>query len=230
MAISRVDDQEAMPSGAASTVTVSGLTGVANGDLVLHFFAQLNASATVTEPVSGLTVRGDATSGSNLGGRIRSRIAASEPGSYVWTTSATPKLGAWAGAYRGLDGTTPVAAASMVAGTSGTTQTTPAVDVPAGGWLVYGVATRHAPGAAGVAAWSSSAGGEAKRADLATNAGSADITLAVWDSGGPLSAATGVTRTLTSSISEGNAVVFAIVLKPDSTTPAVEPAPGIPIF
>ncbi|QLQ38000.1 hypothetical protein [Micromonospora robiginosa] len=219
-----------MPTGAQSTVTVSGLTGVVNGDLVLHFFAQLNASATVTEPVSGLTVRGDATSGANLGGRIRSRVAASEPGSYVWTTSATPKLGAWVGAYRGLDVTTPVAAASMVAGVSGTSQTTPAVDVPAGGWLVYGVATRHAPGAAGASTWSSSASGEAERAELATNAGSADVTLAVWDSGGPLTAATGVTRTLTSSLSEGNAVVFAIALKPDAAAPAVEPAPGIPIF
>jgi hypothetical protein len=184
----------------------------------------------VTEPVTGLTVRGDASSGSNLSGRLRSRIAASEPSSYAWTTTATPKQGAWAAAYRGLDAATPVSAASMVAGVSGTTQTTPAVDVPAGGWLVYGVATRHAPGAVGLSTWSSSASGEAKRAELATNAGSADITLAVWDSGGPLSATTGATRTLTSSISEGNAVVFAVALNPDAASTAAEPMPGVPIF
>ncbi|SBT63917.1 hypothetical protein GA0070622_0885 [Micromonospora sediminicola] len=233
MAISRVDDQENVPSGSATSNPLPALTGVADGDLLVHLFGLLSTSATVTEPVAGLTVRGDATSGTNLGGRIRTKTAASEPASYTWGISTAVKSAAWAGAYRGLDATAPVAAASMVAGTAGTTQTTPAVTVPEGGWLVYGVITRHAPGAAGVTTWSSSAGGDPKRADAATNAGSADITMAVWDSGGPLAAASGVTRTLTSSGSEGNAVVFAIALKPDSTTPppaASEPAPGIPIF
>ncbi|SBT64210.1 hypothetical protein GA0070622_1180 [Micromonospora sediminicola] len=233
MAISRVDDQENVPSGSTTSNPVPALTGVVDGDQLVHLFGLLSASATVTEPVAGLTVRGDATSGTNLGGRIRTKTAASEPTSYTWgiSTGGAVKNAAWAGAYRGLDATTPVTAASMVAGTSGTTQTTPAVDVPEGGWLVYGVVTRHAPGAAGVATWSSSAGGDTKRADAATNAGSADITMAVWDSGGPMAAATGVTRTLTSSLSEGNAVVFALALKPASITPpAAEPAPGIPIF
>lgn len=232
MAISRVDDQGVMPSGAQAGCTVPGLGGVLNGDFVLHLFAMLNTTATVTEPAAGLTVRGDASSGSNLSARLRSRTAASEPATYDWLTNATPKQGAWAAAYRGVDPAAPVAAAQMVAGVAGTTQTTPPVDVPAGGWLVYGVATRHTPGAAGASAWSSSAASEARRMNLATNAGSADITMAVFDSAGSLSAATGVTRTLTSSMSEGNAVVFAIVLRSAAApvAPFVEPTPGLPVF
>lgn len=232
MPISRVDDQEVMPSSAQLGCTVPGLAGVLDGDFVLHLFAMLNSTATVTEPVTGLTVRGDASSGSTLAARLRSRSAASEPASYGWVTSTSLKQGAWAGAYRGVDAASPVAAAQMVAGVAGTTQTTPPVDVPAGGWLVYGVATRHTPGAAGVAIWSTSATSETKRMDLATNAGSADITMAVFDSGGALSSTTGATRNLTSSMSEGSAVVFAIALRPAAApvAPFVEPAPGLPVF
>ncbi|MGC4886710.1 hypothetical protein [Micromonospora sp. DT227] len=232
MPISRVDDQEIMPPGAQSGCTVPGLSGVVDGDFVVHLFAMLHTSATVTEPVPGLATRGDASSGSNLSARLRSRRAASEPASYDWLTNATPKQGAWAGAYRGVDPTAPVAAAQMVAGVAGTVQTTPPVDVPAGGWLVYGVASRHIPGAAGIANWSSSTVGEARRASLATNAGSADLTMSVFDSAGSLSAATGLTRTLTSSMTEQNAVVFAIVLRPAAAlaTPFAEPTPGMPVF
>lgn len=232
MPISRVDDQEVMPAGAQAGCTVPGLSGVLDGDFVLHLFAMLNSTATVTEPVPGLTVRGDASSGGNLSARLRSRTAAAEPAEYDWQTSATPKQGAWSAAYRGVDPTAPVVAAQMVAGVAGTAQTTPPVDVPAGCWLVYGVATRHTPGAAGVASWSSSGASDARRMSMATNAGSADITMAVFDSAGPLPAATGVTRTLTSSMTEQNAVVFAIVLRPAAApvAPFTDPTPGMPVF
>lgn len=233
MPISKVDDQEVMPSGAQLSCAVPGLAGVVDGsDFILHLFAVLSATPTVTEPVAGLTVRGDATSGTNLSARLRSRFAAAEPSSYTWGTGTSLKQGAWAGAYRGVDPASPVAAAQMVAGVAGTTQTTPPVDVPAGGWLVYGVATRHTPGAAGVATWSSSAPTEAKRMNLATNAGSADITMAVFDSGGPLSASAGATRNLISSMSENSAVVFAIALRPAAApvAPFVDPTPGLPVF
>ncbi|WP_047893244.1 hypothetical protein [Micromonospora sp. RV43] len=232
MPISRVDDQEVMPAGAQPGCTVPGLTGVVDGDFVLHLFAMLSTTATVAEPVPGLTVRGDASSGSSLSARLRSRAAAAEPATYDWGLGTSVKNAAWAAAYRGVDPAAPVAAAQMVAGVAGATQTTPPVDVPNGGWLVYGVATRHTPGAAGVASWSSSAPSEARRANLATNAGSADITMAVFDSAGSLSAATGVTRTLTSSMSEQNAVVFAIVLRPAAApiAPFADPTPGLPVF
>ena len=119
----------------------------------------------------------------------------------------------------------------VVTGVSGTTQTTPAVNVPEGGWLVYGVATRHTPAGIGLSTWSSSTAGETKLAELATNSGAADITMAVFDSGGPMPATTGATRTLTSSISEGTAVVFAVALRPSaSAAGAGELVLGLPLF
>ncbi|WP_431881811.1 hypothetical protein [Micromonospora chalcea] len=163
--------------------------------------------------------------------RAQQAMSVSEASSYTWATNASPKTGAWAGAYRGLHATTPISAAAVTAGVSSAVQTTPPVNVPAGGWLVYGVAARHTPGAVGVSSWSTSATGEAKRADLATNSGSSDITIAVFDSGGPLSATTGATRTLTSTIAETNAVVFAVALNPASTTgTGTDAVLGIPVF
>lgn len=156
-----------------------------------------------------------------------------EPSQYHWASSLQVKMGGWAGAYRGLDSADPVAAAAIVAGASDTaTVTTPPVTVPQGGWLVYGVATRHTPGALGASAWSTSGSGEVRRAGLATNAGSADITVAVFDSNGPLPAAVGVTRTLTSTLTEGQSVVFAVALRP-AAGGSGDPLPallGLPVF
>ncbi|MDG4801729.1 hypothetical protein [Micromonospora sp. WMMD980] len=243
MAISRVNDNAAMPSGSATALSVPAPSGVASGDLLLSLFGLLNASTTVTEP-AGWTQQGGVSvaMGTNLAARLRSKVAGTEPASYDWSIPSAVKLGGWVGAYRGLDATSPIADVAVVAGAASTTQATPSVSVPEGGWLVYGVVTRHAPGAAGLSTWRSSAASEAKRAELATNAGSADITLAVFDSGDPL-AAGAATRTLTSSLTEQNAVVFAVALKPAATTPppvdpppvdpppaATELRPGLPIF
>src|SRR5690606_30390867 len=121
--------------------------------------------------------------------------------------------------YSGVDTTTPVYdSATAAAAAAGTSHTTPAVDVPEQGWLVYGTVTRHAPGAAGVSSWTSSDGGTL-RYQAASNAGSADITICVWDSG-PLSAALGVTRTLTFTLTEDRATLFAVALLPAAAPPA----------
>jgi hypothetical protein len=153
-----------------------------------------------------------------------------EPTQYHWASSLQVKMGGWVGAYRGVDLTSPVAGAAITAGASDTTTvTTPPVNVPANGWLIFGVATRHTPGALGSSVWSSNVGTDVRRAGLATNAGSADISMAVFDSNGPLAAGTGVTRTLTSTLTEGTSVVFAVALRPASSGD-IQPVPGIPLF
>ncbi|MEU0078577.1 hypothetical protein ABZY58_11825 [Micromonospora tulbaghiae] len=150
-----------------------------------------------------------------------------EPATYHWDTNASPKTGAWVGAYRGVDPAAPVVAAQVVAGAAGTSQNTPPVTVPDGGWLVYGVATRHTPGAIGATTWSTS-DTATELAELATNSGSSDLTMAVWDAG-PLPAGT-YTRTLTSSQAEGNAVVFALALRPTAGSADTQPVLGLPLF
>lgn len=214
MAITRINDAEAIST--TTTLSVAAPPGLAAGDLLVSLFGMLAdaAGAAAIEPAAW-TPRGDVSSGTNLSSRLRTKVAtASEPATYDWTLSRAVKNGGWVSAFRGVDTSNPVAAVQMVAGPAGTAQVTPAVDVPEGGWLIYGVLTRHAPGGVGSSQWSNGLETEPERAQVATNAGTEDITLAVYDSGGPMAAATGVTRTLTSSIAESNAVVFAIVLRP----------------
>lgn len=236
MAITHISSAATMPASASASNTVTAPAGVVADDLLVALFGLLSSTVVVTDP-SGFTAEGEQANGTNLRARVLTRVAGAEPASYVWTLATALKTAAWIGAYAGVHPTTPIHDFALGAGSSSATFATPAVDVTDGGWLIYGVVTRHTPGALGVATWSTDGSGDAERWDSATNAGSADITAAVYDSGAAMDAASAVTRTLTSSLTEGVAVTFALSLTPaDAPTPdpgggsSTEPRPGVPVF
>lgn len=231
-----VADGENINTSAATALSVPAPSGVAAGDFLVSWFGWLSTVVTATAPETFTAVDADASDGTNLTGRALYRTAGTEPSSYAFGVSSAVKAAAWVGAYRGVHPETPIADWALAAGDEGTSHATPAVDVPAGGLLVYGAVTRHTPGGAGVVTWSSSGTDPAERYDAASNAGSADITFAVFDSGTTFASAdTGVTRTLTSSGTVDHVVVFALALAPASPPPGAgggettEPTLGLPV-
>lgn len=231
-----VADGQAMNAAAATSLPVTAPAGVLDDDHLVAFFGWLSTTVVASSPAAFTQLGADEANGTNLSARLLHREAASEPASYAFGVSSAVKAAAWVGAYRNVDPDSPIHDWAVADSAAGTSHATPAVDVPDGGWLVYGVVTRHTPGGAGVVTWSSSGTAPAERYDAASNAGSADITIAVYDSGAALAEATGVTRTLTSSASVANAVVFAVSLKPGVAPPGgggggatTVPTPGIPV-
>lgn len=233
-AIEHVADAHAMNPSAATSLSVAAPAGLQAGDLLISWFGWLSTTVTPSSP-AGFTNLADQADGTNLTARLSYRIAASEPATYAYGVSSAVKNAGWVGAYRGVHATAPIADWAVAPGDSGTAHVTPAVDVPAGGWIVYGVVTRHT-GGIGVATWTSSGTAPNERYDAASNSGSADITMAVYDSGVFAAAATNVTRTVTSSLTEATLALFAVALAPGSppapgpgggTTTA--PTPGVPV-
>lgn len=229
-----VADGQNINTAAATSLPVTAPAGVVDGDLLVGWFGWLSTTVTASQPAE-FTVLGSQADGSSLTGRILHRTAASEPASYAFAVSSAVKAAAWVGAYRGVDPAAPIYDWALTPGDEGTSHTTPAVDVPAGGWLVYGAVTRHTPGATGATTWTSSGTDPQERYEAASNAGSADITFVVYDTGVALDAAADVTRTLTSSQAEDALALFAVALKPDATPPGgggeetTTPTPGLPI-
>lgn len=234
--IEHVADAHNMNKSAATSLPVTALAGISDGDLLVSWFGWLSTIVTATSPASFVQDGADTSDGSNLTARVLHRTASGEPASYSFGVSSAVKASAWVGAYRNIDPDEPIYDSAIAAGSAGTSHTTPAVDVPAGGWIVYGAVTRHTPGGAGVVTWSSSGTDPQERYDDASNAGSADITMCVFDTGAALDAATGVTRTLTSSAAIDSVVTFAVALRPAEAPPGsggsgttTAPTPGIPI-
>lgn len=229
-----VDDGQAMNTSAATALPVPTPPGVLDGDHLVAFFGWLSTTVTGISPATFAPLGADTPDGSNLTARILHRTASGEPASYAFGVSSAVKAAGWVGAYRGVHPTEPIYDFAIVGLASTTSHVTPAVDVPAGGWLIYGAVSRDTPGGAGLVTWTSSGTAPAERYDAASNSGSADITMAVYDSGAALSAATNVTRTLTSSAALDNVVAFAIALKPATPPPGsggatTIPTPGIPV-
>ena len=229
-----VADGQAMNTSAATALPVTAPADVEDGDHLVAFFGWLSSVVTATAPAGFAQLGADTPDGTNLTARLLHREAASEPASYAFAVSSAVKAAAWVGAYRGVDPDAPIYDWAIAAGAGTTSHVTPAVDVPDGGWLIYGAVTRDTPGGGGVVTWTSSGSAPAERYDAASNAGSADITMAVFDSGAALSEATGVTRTLTSSAALDNVVAFAVALKPAVEPPGAGgattiPTPGIPV-
>lgn len=230
-----VADGQNMNASAATALPITAPPGLLDGDHLVSFFGWLSSVVTATHPATFTQLGSDTPDGSNLTARLLHRAANAEPASYAFGVSSAVKNAGWVGCYRNVDPDAPIYDYAIAALASTTSHVTPAVDVPEGGWIVYGVVTRDTPGGAGVVTWTSSGTAPAERYDAASNAGSADITMAVYDSAGPLSAATGVTRTLTSSAALDNVVAFAVALKPSATPPGgggatTVPTPGIPLF
>jgi len=212
MAITFVDDTGGISATSVTSLTLALPTGVADGDMLVALFGIINQTSAITDPASlaaALLATQDA--GANTRTRGYARRASAEGTSYQWTLSSAIKNAGWIGAYRGVDAVTPLADWASASSPSGTAHATPAVDVPAGGWLISGVISRHAPGAAGVTTWSTSAGGDVQRYTAASNAGTSDVTIAVFDSAAALSAGS-YTRTLTASQTEGQVAVWAFAL------------------
>lgn len=229
-----VADGQAMNTSAATSLPVTAPAGVADGDRLVSFFGWLSTTVTANSPAAFTQLGADTSDGSNLSARLLHRTAASEPASYAFGVSSAVKNAAWVGCYRNVHPTEPIYDFAIADGSSGTSHATPAVDVPAGGWIVYGAVTRHTPGGGGTVTWTSSGTSPQERYDAASNAGSADITMAVYDTGTALDAATGVTRTLTSSATVGNVATFAVALTPAVAPPGsggetTVPTPGLPI-
>lgn len=229
-----INDGQAMNPSAATALPVTAPADMANGDRLVSFFGWLSTTVTGNSPATFTQLGVDTSDGSNLTARILHRLAASEPASYAFGVSSAVKAAAWVGCYRNVHPTEPIYDFAIAALASTTSHVTPAVDVPAGGVLVYGAVTRDTPGGAGVVTWTSSGTAPQERYDAASNSGSADITMAVYDSGAPLDAAIGVTRTLTSSAALDNVVAFAIALNPAVPPPGasgetIVPTPGLPV-
>lgn len=232
-----VADGQAMNTSAATALPVPAPADVEDGDRLVSWFGWLSTIVTASHPASFTQLGTDVSDGTNLTARILHREAASEPASYAFGVSSAVKGAGWVGAYRNVDPDAPIYDWAIAAGAGTTSHPTPAVDVPDGGWIVYGAVTRETPGGAGVTTWTSSGTAPAERYDAASNSGSADITMCVFDTGTALDAATGVTRTLTSSAAVDNVVTFAIALKPAEAPPGgggggptTVPTPGIPLF
>ncbi len=229
-----VNDGQAMNTSAATALPVTAPAAVADGDHLVSFFGWLSTTVTGNSPATFAQLGADTSDGSNLTARLLHRAAAGEPASYAFGVSSAVKNAAWVGAYRNVDPDAPIYDWAIAALASTTSHVTPAVDVPDGGWLIYGAVTRDTPGGAGVVTWTSSGTSPAERYDAASNSGASDITMAVYDSGASLDAATNVTRTLTSSAALDNVVAFAVSLKPETPPPGAGgattiPTPGIPV-
>lgn len=214
MAIEHVADAHTLNGTSTTSNTVDKPVGTIDGDALVAFFGMISQTPTITDPVALVPDQlGQQDDGSNLRTRGYAKVASGEPATYVWSLTSSIKNAAWLGAYRGVDPDDPVADWASAPGDAGTEHDSPEVTVPDGGWLITAVVTRHAPGGAGVATWTTDEGGDAERWDAASNAGSADITVAVWDSDGPLAAGTH-SRTLTSTETEDLIAVWSIALKP----------------
>lgn len=100
---------------AASGTTLTGTipAGLVNGDLMVAFVG-LRPTRSVVTPPTGWTLRSSSTgAGSEPGIACYTKVAASESGSYVWTTSATDvatvSISAYSGAVVGAVSTVGVA-------------------------------------------------------------------------------------------------------------------------
>lgn len=231
MAIEHVADAHTINTSSSTTNTVTKPAGTVDGDVLVGVYGQISQTPVITDP-GALVQLGEQDDGANTRTRGYMKLAAGEGADYMWSLTSAIKNVAWLGTYRGVDPADPVADWASAEGTSGSDeQTTPAVDVPEGGWLVTAVVTRHAPGGAGATTWDTGEAGDAERWDAASNAGSADITVAVWDSDGPLPAGS-YSRTLTASAAEGQVALWSVALRPANLV-AASTAPfsvGVPVF
>ena len=231
MAISHIADDQTINASSTTSNTVTKPVGTADGDLLVGLFGMISQVPTITDPAALDPELGEQDDGTNLRTRAYTKVAAGEGVSYVWSLTSSIKNVAWLGAYRGVDPDDPVADWASAPGDAGTEHTSPAVDVPDGGWLITAVVTRHAPGAVGVSTWTTDEPGDAERWDAASNAGSADITVAVWDSDGPLAAGSH-NRVLTSTETEDLVALWSIALKPagESAPSSIVPwTVGVPV-
>lgn len=180
------------------------------GDVMVLLFSGNTQTVTVADP-AGWTVVDGAASATGVVGRVWTRVvAAGDPAEVAVTTSAFVKGDLTLLTYRGVDQTSPVAAAAIgFENVARTTHTTPAVTGVAGGrlvsyWSDKSSATTSIAVPAGVDLRSSS-----------TGSGSGRMTAAAGDSG-PLAAGPTGGLVGTADSSSSKAVLVSLVLRPAS--------------
>ncbi|TDO43350.1 PKD domain-containing protein [Kribbella sp. VKM Ac-2527] len=182
---------------------------VTAGDLLLLFFADNDPAPTVTAPAGWTQVQ--TASSTNQQGRVWRRTAtAGDAGTTVSVlTSAATKANATLVAYRGVSGTTPVAASAAGSETiAQTTHTTPTVNSPVSGarlvsyWGEKSSLTTVLSAPAGLSVRASS-----------TGSGSGRITSLAGDSG-PFGAGTLGGLTATADSASARVLMFSVVVAP----------------
>lgn len=200
---------------ATTAITVAKPAGTIAGDDMIAVIAHLKTDSpetTITGVPAGWNLLGTTTDGTGLRLAVYHRTAgASESGSYTWTISSAFKNVAAILTYRGLSTSEPVLDFGIVDGATGTAHATPSVTSLVDDWLLSIAAARHTHTGAATT-WTSSTGGDAERVEQSSNAGSLDITLAVYDSGEPVTDGAH-TRTLTASQSQSLVVTASVVLR-----------------
>lgn len=221
MAISSVGHEHVINSSGVTAVTINKPTGTADGHRLYALISWLANTTSISGVPSGwsaVTLPGNPNNNGQLMTSLYSKVASSEPSSWTWTLSVSGRCWGWAGAYSGVDATTPLADYDANGG-SGTSHATPAVDVPPGGWLVTLAAGRWLEDASPAATtWSTSDVSDTERKDISTAVASVNnATGAVYDSARPLLGSH--QRTLTPSQSMGQIVGWSLALNPATAAP-----------
>lgn len=181
-----------------------------------------NTNAAPTGPGAGWTPL-QSRDGNSIAGRAWTRVATSaDAGSIVTVTTATAAKSVMTmSAYRSTGGIAEVTA-SAIGGSnlSGTTHTTPAVDVPLeDSWLLSAWSEESSV----TQTWALPSGTTQRAVDAYTGTGK--ISMVVGDSNGAVSTGDAAGRTATTSSSAGRSMLFSVVITPagDETGETNEP-------
>lgn len=205
---------------ANTTFTINKPTGVQTGDLMVAMFSTCAVNTTITPP-SGWTLRYHNSINSNGGPTtlaVMYRIAtASEPSSWSGSFTGGNRYGRSVTetfAYRNVDAAAPFLTSNGAVGTNvGYNMSTGSVaNTNSNAWRLAAFATLTA----NTSGWSSNE--VVERSDYSAKAGSGAISLATYDSNGPVAAAS-YSRTGTSSESQYATVAFLGYLNPLSAAP-----------
>ncbi len=197
-------------NGNRTSHTVVVPSGTQVGDALVLFFAANTTKPTYTFPAGWTAVSGGTLNGSGIVGRAFTKVAtAADLGATVRvTTSSYAKSDMVIAAYRGTNGTNPVAAsAGAVDNTTRAAHTSPAVNAPAGSkWLV----TFWADKSSGTTAWTPPASQTFRTSRFGSPSGAMSGLLV--DSAADVSGSTGA-LTATANTSTNRALSFSIVLQ-----------------
>lgn len=208
MAIARRVDGADLHTTSTTSVSVTLGTTPVDGDQLIAVVMSL--STTTPTPPSGWSILSSQTGGANDGSWVYTKTASSETGTYTWTGLGSAKAAAWVGCYSGVDTT---AGPSYISTNPASTAnvTTPTLPVQDNWWLISVACCRH-PTTGSASTWTDSDGSDSARVNFGSSGGSsADIAMALFDSNRPLTAGN-VSRTLTSSNTEGQIAAWSIAL------------------
>jgi hypothetical protein len=214
-AITFVNSTSVAENAAATTTrTISQPAGLQANDFVIIFvWNNLTGNPAATVTPSGFTV-GPRTIDGNLTQEVYYKVVTgSEPTWQIAYGTNSTKLNYYALAYRGVDTVNPIhSEAGQAESSTVTAHVTASINVStAGCWLISAAAARNS---AASTTWS---GTDVERIDL-QGTGTNPLDAMVQDSNGAISTGNGITRTLTSTASNGVATTYIGALKPASSS------------